>query len=353
MSKNTSAVGSDRQEFEALSRRNRRLIAEMFDPSRSIGEAYLENLADCVRFRIIGSGIWSGTWANKFEFLTNVFFALANELDGIIGLEAEWILVEGDNACVRARGRSRVKNGRRYDNTYCMVYQLAGGKIVGVTEYLDTEHVTYSFGARDQHHVTPVRQPQAANEVPAVEPDTYFSSTQQTSDPAAVAIKNTVTALYSEPRVDFIGAFLALMDDDVKYTLDGRTRFSGIYNGKRATREHLFEPLLSELDGPYREIADNIFVDGEHVCVQAHGLGRAKNGRRYDNDYCYVLSFADGRIQEVHQYSDTERSGPQILDSRLSEILVPVQAARSSAAGSKYTTSGVRRSSARCRRLAL
>ena len=48
-----------------------------------------------------------------------------------------------------------------------------------------------------------------------------------------------------------------------------------------------------------------------------------------------------------------ERSGPQILDSRLSEILVPVQAARSSAAGSKYTTSGVRRSSARCRRLAL
>ena len=47
------------------------------------------------------------------------------------------------------------------------------------------------------------------------------------------------------------------------------------------------------------------------------------------------------------------RSGPQILDSRLSEILVPVQAARSSAAGSKYTTSGVRRSSARCRRLAL
>ena len=57
--------------------------------------------------------------------------------------------------------------------------------------------------------------------------------------------------------------------------------------------------------------------------------------------------------ESTRGYLQDERSGPQILDSRLSEILVPVQAARSSAAGSKYTTSGVRRSSARCRRLAL
>ena len=44
-------------EFERLTNANRRLLEGMFDPSRSIGEAYLENLADFVQFRIIGSGI--------------------------------------------------------------------------------------------------------------------------------------------------------------------------------------------------------------------------------------------------------------------------------------------------------
>ena len=41
-----------------------------------------------------------------------------------------------------------------------------------------------------------------------------------------------------------------------------------------------------------------------------------------------------------------ERSGPKILDRGLSEILVPFQAAKHSAAWVKYTTSGVLRSSA-------
>ena len=48
--------------------------------------------------------------------------------------------VEGylQNACVRARGSALVRNGRRYDNDYCLVYRLACGVIVEVTEYLDT-----------------------------------------------------------------------------------------------------------------------------------------------------------------------------------------------------------------------
>ena len=294
------------QAFEELTERNRTLMTDIFDPSRSIGEAYLEHLADFVQFRIIGSGIWSGTRANKFAFLTNVFFALAHELDGIITLEADQILVEGDAACVRARGKSQVRNGRRYDNTYCMVYRLAGGKIVQVTEYLDTEHVTYAFGAKDQHHVTPVRQPEAANQVPSVEPETRFSSPLKTADPVAVKNKALLAGLYADPKQDYASAFLDLLDENVHYVLDGTTRFSGTYNGKQEVRERLFKPLAAELDGPLRHIADTVIADQDCVCVQARGLGRAKNGRRYDNDYCYVFRLADGRITHVYEYLDTE-----------------------------------------------
>ena len=47
------------------------------------------------------------------------------------------------------------------------------------------------------------------------------------------------------------------------------------------------------------------------------------------------------------------RNGPTNLDSAVSEIFLGFQAANSGAAWPKYTASGVRRSSALCRRLAL
>ena len=49
----------------------------------------------------------------------------------------------------------------------------------------------------------------------------------------------------------------------------------------------------------------------------------------------------------------TLRNGPTNLDSAVSEIFLGFQAANSVAAWPKYTASGVRRSSALCRRLAL
>ena len=44
------------------------------------------------------------------------------------------------------RGKSGTKSGKRYDNEYCWVYRLSGGKIVEINEYLDTELVTAAFG---------------------------------------------------------------------------------------------------------------------------------------------------------------------------------------------------------------
>jgi ketosteroid isomerase-like protein len=38
------------------------------------------------------------------------------------------------------------KRGVAYNNTYCWVYRFEQGKIVALTEYLDTELVTRAFG---------------------------------------------------------------------------------------------------------------------------------------------------------------------------------------------------------------
>lgn len=48
---------------------------------------------------------------------------------------------------VQTRGTGRkVKSGKAYNNTYCIVYKLANGTIQEVTEYCDTEAITEAFG---------------------------------------------------------------------------------------------------------------------------------------------------------------------------------------------------------------
>jgi hypothetical protein len=48
---------------------------------------------------------------------------------------------------VECRGKVTTKTGRRYDNTYCWVCRLAGGKIVSLTEYMDTQLVATALEA--------------------------------------------------------------------------------------------------------------------------------------------------------------------------------------------------------------
>jgi len=40
--------------------------------------------------------------------------------------------------------------------------------------------------------------------------------------------------------------------------------------------------------------------------VQANGRNRTKDGRKYQNNYCFVIHMKDGRIAKVEEYSDTQ-----------------------------------------------
>jgi ketosteroid isomerase-like protein len=40
--------------------------------------------------------------------------------------------------------------------------------------------------------------------------------------------------------------------------------------------------------------------------MQAHGKALSKNGRSYNNTYCHVFRIANGKVQEVTEYLDTE-----------------------------------------------
>jgi uncharacterized protein len=100
---------------------------------------------------------------------------------------------------------------------------------------------------------------------------------------------------------------LALMADDVRWTLIGTTRFSGVFNGKRELMDKLVLPILAEMESMGGSETDTVIADDDYVVVQLRGTGRkTKVGKPYNNTYCMVYKIENGKIKEVTEYCDTE-----------------------------------------------
>ena len=74
--------------------------------------------------------------------LTELFGPLRERIEGRVHTHAQRFIADGEYVAVEARGANTTKAGKSYNNTYCFVFRVAGGKLREVTEYLDTELVT-------------------------------------------------------------------------------------------------------------------------------------------------------------------------------------------------------------------
>jgi ketosteroid isomerase-like protein len=100
--------------------------------------------------------------------------------------------------------------------------------------------------------------------------------------------------------------FADLMADDFTWIITGRTAWSRAYEGKEAVREQLLGPLFAQFADRYRNTAQRFIAEGEWVVVQCRGSVGTKRGQRYDNEYCYVCRFSEGKLRELTEYLDTE-----------------------------------------------
>jgi hypothetical protein len=126
---------------------NKEVVRNMFaELSKGNSQAFLDTIEDHVRFTIIGTGKYSGTFNGKQEFISKVLAPLGAQLEGGLTITPDNLVAEGDFVVMQSRGSSRTKSGGTYNNTYCHVFRLAKGKVQEVTEYLDTELVTKAFG---------------------------------------------------------------------------------------------------------------------------------------------------------------------------------------------------------------
>jgi len=104
-------------------------------------------IADDVRWTLTGTTRFSGTYNGKKELLDQLIYPLFGLMESRGASTIDNVVAEGDYVIVQSHSNGRrTKSGNDYNNNYCMVYRIANGKVVEVTEYCDTELVTAAFG---------------------------------------------------------------------------------------------------------------------------------------------------------------------------------------------------------------
>jgi uncharacterized protein len=81
---------------------------------------------------------------------------------------------------------------------------------------------------------------------------------------------------------------------------------AGVHHGHKGIIDEFLKPVRGLFEGkdPQNSI-QTLFSKGDQVVAETHGTGRFKNGKTYDNRYCWVVDVKDGQIFAIREYMDT------------------------------------------------
>lgn len=127
---------------------SKKIVEDAFGAmSRGDSEGFMQRLSDDIRWTIIGTTRYSGTYTGKRQLVERLLTPIMADLESGIRQNVQNVIAEGDTVVVQTQGESMTKSGKPYNNTYCLVIRVADDKITELTEYLDTELVTEAFGS--------------------------------------------------------------------------------------------------------------------------------------------------------------------------------------------------------------
>src|SRR5580704_6770255 len=100
-------------------------------------------------------------------------------------------------------------------------------------------------------------------------------------------------------------AFFKQVADDVDWTVMGTHPLAGRYRSKTDFIAGTFAKLGQVLPQGAQLHVEHLIVKDDQAVVELHSLATAKNGMRFDNRYCWVVSFEGEKISRVHAYLDS------------------------------------------------
>ena len=77
--------------------------------------------------------------------LKGMFRGVIGVIPGGMTFTETGIVCEGNRVVIELTSEATLANGRPYRNRYCFFLDIAGGKIVGGKEYMDTQHAAKAF----------------------------------------------------------------------------------------------------------------------------------------------------------------------------------------------------------------
>ena len=124
------------------SNENKQLMERVFDElAAGNGQPFMDALADDARWTVAGSSPWSGAYEGKQAILERLMRPLFRQFADQYRARATRIVAEDEIVVVEAQGEVTTRSGRPYNQTYCYVFELSGGRVQALTEYLDTDLV--------------------------------------------------------------------------------------------------------------------------------------------------------------------------------------------------------------------
>src|SRR5438874_9276636 len=108
--------------------------------------------------------------------------------------------------------------------------------------------------------------------------------------------KEMAAELFARFTRSDIPGVLSLMTEDAIWRIPGKPELSpaaGDYRKERLGR--LFNRMLSQLESGLQMKVLGSIAEGDCVAVEVESSGDLKNGRRYRQQYHFLLAFRDGR----------------------------------------------------------
>jgi uncharacterized protein len=127
-----------------------------------------------------------------------------------------------------------------------------------------------------------------------------------------MALEITMTAAENKKLMQDIFAGLTVGDrslfwrsvtDRYRIVVMGHSSWSQTVEGDALLK--YLEYVRARFNAPGKTVPERFIADGDIVAVEARGDNYSASGERYDNQYCLIFRFEDGKIAEMREYMDT------------------------------------------------
>ena len=133
-----------------------------------------------------------------------------------------------------------------------------------------------------------------------------MTSLRAHSSAAASAVTpESVRTLFKNLESGDGAGFFEHVADDVDWTVMGTHPLAGHYSSKAAFTAGTFDKLAKVLPDGAQLTVEHLLVDDDTAVVELRSGATAENGMRFDNRYCWIVSFRGDVIVRVRAYLDS------------------------------------------------